>query len=370
MIRLLIADDEISACNDMIRCINWDKYGIEIIGVAGDGPETYRMIQSCRPDIVLIDIQMPGMSGIEVIKQIRGAEEPHPSFIIVSGYDDFSYAQQAIELDVDQYLLKPFLPTQLLKAVHHSAEKLEIVRQRGAFLGFSELWQGDTISLSYPAKEERQVIRAIQSGSDEELDSALETFWAAASVSSANGNAMLFSIFLLSIAVLHLLFDCGVSQLPSPSLQPAAEGEESRLASLRRFAYAARAQLQNRRTEVSAPALRAAAYIAEHYREDLSLDAVAQAIYVSASYLSGCFPQTMGMGFVEYIHHTRIEHAKGLLLNTNLKIYQVAEQVGYRDHKYFSQIFKKLTKSSPGEYRTYTGRAVKTEGAVSARDKM
>ena len=80
MIRLLIADDEISACNDMIRCINWDKYGIEIIGVAGDGPETYRMIQSCRPDIVLIDIQMPGMSGIEVIKQIRGAEEPHPSF--------------------------------------------------------------------------------------------------------------------------------------------------------------------------------------------------------------------------------------------------------------------------------------------------
>lgn len=239
MIRLLIADDEISACNDMIRCINWDKYGIEIIGVAGDGPETYRMIQSCRPDIVLIDIQMPGMSGIEVIKQIRGAEEPHPSFIIVSGYDDFSYAQQAIELDVDQYLLKPFLPTQLLKAVHHSAEKLEIVRQRGAFLGFSELWQGDTISLSYPAKEERQVIRAIQSGSDEELDSALETFWAAASVSSANGNAMLFSIFLLSIAVLHLLFDCGVSQLPSPSLQPAAEGEESRLASLRRQSAAA-----------------------------------------------------------------------------------------------------------------------------------
>ena len=362
MFKVMLVDDEVTILEGFKRLFDWEAYGCIVVCEACDGVMAVNQARTYQPDIIIMDINIPVMSGLEALRLIR-EQNRDCACIIVSGYDDFSYAQQAIELDVDQYLLKPFLPTQLLKAVHHSAEKLEIVRQRGAFLGFSELWQGDTISLSYPAKEERQVIRAIQSGSDEELDSALETFWAAASVSSANGNAMLFSIFLLSIAVLHLLFDCGVSQLPSPSLQPAAEGEESRLASLRRFAYAARAQLQNGRTEVSAPALRAAAYIAEHYREDLSLDAVAQAIYVSASYLSGCFPQTMGMGFVEYIHHTRIEHAKGLLLNTNLKIYQVAEQVGYRDHKYFSQIFKKLTKSSPGEYRTYTGRAVKTEGA-------
>ena len=53
MIRLLIADDETSACNDMIRCIDWDKYGIEIIGVAADGPEAYQMISEDHPDIVL-----------------------------------------------------------------------------------------------------------------------------------------------------------------------------------------------------------------------------------------------------------------------------------------------------------------------------
>lgn len=358
MIRLLVADDEISACNDMIRCIDWDKYGIEIAGVARDGPETYEMILEHRPDIVLIDIEMPGMSGIEVIQKIGKECEPRPSFIIVSGYDDFSYAQQAIELDVDQYLLKPFLPAHLLKAIHRSVEKLEILRQKDfpSLQKLTGLWQSDDaeIPLSYPAREERQVIKAIQCGSSAEIDAALNTFWEKASGPSPNSSALLFSSLLLCISIVHLLFDHGISQLPSLTGPDgsASSPESSSLVYLRQLAHAAKVYLDAGRTDPAALALRAAAYISEHYQSDLNLDVVAQAIYVSPSYLSGRFSQTMGMGFVEYVHHTRIEHAKDLLLNTHLKIYQIAEQVGYSDQKYFAQIFKKFTGRTPGEFRS------------------
>lgn len=360
MIRLLIADDETSACNDMIRCIDWDKYGIEIVGVAADGLETCQMIQEQQPDLVLIDIEMPGMSGIEVIQQINREMPRHPSFIIVSGYDDFTYAQQAVELDVDQYLLKPFLPAQLLSAIHRSIEKLEIIRRKdapGFFLGLSKLWPGggSTANFSYPAKEERQIIKVIRAGLTEEIDPALDAFWQKAACSSADQASVQFSVLLLSIAIVHLLFDCGISKLPELSF-PAdsfdAFGEDEGLPYLRRLAHTAEEQIKAGRSETAAPALRAAAYISEHYCEDLSLDSVAQAIFVSPSYLSGCFSQTMGRGFIDYLHHTRMEHAKDLLLHTNLKIYQIAEQVGYSDQKYFAQIFKKMTGRTPSEYRS------------------
>ena len=359
MIRLLIADDETSACDDMIRCIDWDKYGIEIIGVAADGLEAYQMISEHHPDIVLIDIEMPGMNGIDVIKKVNDEIPHHPSFIIVSGYDDFSYAQQAVSLDVDQYLLKPFLPSHLLSAIHRSVEKLEIVKLKEVppfFWGFSKLHLGDNAqpNFNYPAKEERQTIKAIRAGSPEDINEALSAFWQKASTNSLNRNDLLFSGFLLSISIIHLLFDYGISQFPKLSPSPdlfQACTERNCFLYLRQLSHAVAEQLRIERSGLTAPALRAAAYIAEHYQEDLNLDSVAQAIHVSPSYLSTCFSQSIGIGFVEYLHHTRIEHAKELLHSTNLKIYQIAELVGYSDSKYFAQIFKKFTQRTPGEYR-------------------
>ena len=359
MIRLLIADDETSACDDMIRCIDWDKYGIEIIGVAADGLEAYQMILEDHPDIVLIDIEMPGMSGIDVIEKANKELSHHPSFIIVSGYDDFTYAQQAVALDVDQYLLKPFLPSQLLSAIHRSVEKLEIFRLKKVpsfFGGEFKLSPGDDVQLNfnYPAKEERQTIKAIRAGSSEDINDALSAFWQKASTNSLNRNDLLFSGFLLSISIIHLLFDYGISQFPklSPSPDLFQEcTEHNFFLYLRQLSHAVAEQLRIERSGLTAPALRAVAYIAEHYQEDLNLDSVAQAIHVSSSYLSTCFSKSIGIGFVEYLHHTRIEHAKELLHSTDLKIYQIAELVGYNDNKYFAQIFKKFTQRTPGEYR-------------------
>lgn len=106
MIRLLIADDEEIIRNGLQKVVNWKDIGVEIIGSASDGKEAYVKIQTLHPDVVLTDIKMPYMSGIELIKKAN-LEGYSPIFVLLSGYADFEYAQQAMRYGVMYYLLKP-----------------------------------------------------------------------------------------------------------------------------------------------------------------------------------------------------------------------------------------------------------------------
>lgn len=125
----MIVDDEIEARDDMLACIDWRSNGMFVVGTADDGMTAYEMIIREKPDIVLIDIQMPGMNGLQVIERIQNEYETSPAFIIISGYDDFSFAQQAIHLSVDEYLLKPFLPDDVLRAINKSIKRIETFRR-------------------------------------------------------------------------------------------------------------------------------------------------------------------------------------------------------------------------------------------------
>lgn len=111
---LLIVDDEPSIRNGLASSINWNDIGIEVIGVAADGNEAITMIRTLRPSIVITDIRMPYCDGLELIRMVREEDIPC-NFIILSGYDDFKYAQTAIRFQVNSYLLKPIQIEELLK---------------------------------------------------------------------------------------------------------------------------------------------------------------------------------------------------------------------------------------------------------------
>ena len=120
MLKILVVDDEKQARDNMIHCINVATNGFEIIGAAADGSEALEMIRQTQPDIVLIDIQMPGISGLDVIAEARKEDLP-VTFIIISSYSEFSFAQEAIRLGVFEYLLKPFMPADVCAAVYKAA---------------------------------------------------------------------------------------------------------------------------------------------------------------------------------------------------------------------------------------------------------
>ena len=103
---VLLVDDEIMIREGFKRLFDWEAHGCQVVGEAADGMEALSKIDSLRPDLVIMDINIPIISGLKVI-QLSRIKHPTTAFVIVSGYDDFSYCQQALRLQITDYILKP-----------------------------------------------------------------------------------------------------------------------------------------------------------------------------------------------------------------------------------------------------------------------
>lgn len=123
IIKVLIAEDEILVRIGLKMSINWEQHGYNIVGDASDGIEALQLCDQLQPDIVLTDIKMPRMNGLELIKQLN---EKHPNIkaIILSNYDEFSYAQQALKLGAVNYILKVDVsPDDLIETLNNVRDK-------------------------------------------------------------------------------------------------------------------------------------------------------------------------------------------------------------------------------------------------------
>ena len=119
MFRVLIADDEERICQLIQALGEWDRLGLEVVGTAGNGPDTLEMIRRLEPHILITDIRMPGCDGLQVVKEAHRLY-PDLEVIVISGYAQFDYAQTAIRYGVGEYLLKPINRD----ALNHSLEKM------------------------------------------------------------------------------------------------------------------------------------------------------------------------------------------------------------------------------------------------------
>lgn len=124
MYRVLIVDDEIIELEGLEKLIPWNELGIEVMGKATNGKQAYEMIEKDQPDIVLTDIQMPIMNGIELLKNTR-EYFPDIEFIIISGYGEYEYTSKAMYEGVRHYVLKPFDESKVMDAIKTVIEKLE-----------------------------------------------------------------------------------------------------------------------------------------------------------------------------------------------------------------------------------------------------
>lgn len=116
MHKVLIIDDEKPVRIAISKLGQWDKWHLEPPYYASDGKEALAMLSELSPAIVFVDMQMPVMNGVEFLRQ-ASARENKPAFVVISGYDDFTYAQSAIHYGVSEYLLKPVVATELNEAI-------------------------------------------------------------------------------------------------------------------------------------------------------------------------------------------------------------------------------------------------------------
>ena len=105
-LRVVLVDDEIMIREGFKRLFDWQAHDCEVVGEAADGMEALAQIDALRPDIVIMEINIPIMNGLKVI-QLSRMKHPDTAFVIVSGYDDFSYCREALRLQITDYILKP-----------------------------------------------------------------------------------------------------------------------------------------------------------------------------------------------------------------------------------------------------------------------
>lgn len=134
MLRLIIVDDEKIIRETIFNIIDWNSMGVEVIGLCKNGIEAFDMILDENPDIVISDIKMPGLSGLELIKRVSETELS-VEFIILSGYGEFDYAKKAMKYGVKNYLLKPCNESQIIEVIKDVSE--DCYKKR-AFQDFKE----------------------------------------------------------------------------------------------------------------------------------------------------------------------------------------------------------------------------------------
>ena len=128
MIKVFLVEDEYAIREGIKKSVNWEANGYTLVGEAGDGEMAFPKIVKTKPDILITDIRMPFMDGLELSRLVK-KEIPNIKIVVLSGYDDFNYAKQAISIGVEEYILKPVSGENLLTELGKIADVINVERQ-------------------------------------------------------------------------------------------------------------------------------------------------------------------------------------------------------------------------------------------------
>jgi len=336
MIRVLIADDEKRIRDGLAATLPWAELGMEVVGTAAHGEAALELARQTRPHILVTDVRMPRLDGLELVRQAR-ALLPRLKVIILSGYDDFGYAQQAVKLGVSEYLVKPV-----------GADEVRAVLARLADQGDPELG----VTAPGPGTANR-LADAVRRGDRTAAYQALGE-WRLQAPSTAVDEARSRAVGLVDFLIQDLRQDgyefreglAPPAQVHSTvlGLDRVDEVEawlDDQVGAL--TAFVARNYQSNHRLIIQ----RALEFVEARYAGDLSVEQVAQFVGLSPNYFSHLFKKVRGQGFKDYLNSVRIAKAQALLAAGGHKVYEVAPLVGFSDYKYFAAVFKKVTGTSP-----------------------
>ena len=129
MYSVLMVDDEQEVIEVIMRKLNWEELGFRVCGSASNGAEALEMAEELQPDVVMTDIKMPYMDGLELSRHLKSLF-PDIRIIIFSGFDEFEYAKEAIRLEAEEYLLKPIDSGEVRRVFEKVHKRLDEDRDR------------------------------------------------------------------------------------------------------------------------------------------------------------------------------------------------------------------------------------------------
>jgi len=348
--RVVIIDDE-PWSREVVKSLGeWSKLGLMVAGEAEDGKQGIRLIEELRPHIVVTDMRMPGIDGVELLRQLK-ERFASLKIIVMSGYDDFVYLKQAIQSRAVEYMLKPFDPNELNEALRRCIRELEAEEQMVRTSWTSPL------ALPDPALMERllAIRQRIFAGlfelnkpallqSFEKLEELLRKAYP-----ECADPAMMRTLHADFLGALREFMTGHPDPVPDEGRGDGCEPSARAWAEAYGAAVDRIEAHRNNKTRLAIEEV--AAFLDTHFAEPISLETVARRFYVSKEHLSRTFKQTTGENVSDYIVRRRVEKAKALLAD-GVAIKHAARAVGYPELAYFHRIFKKETGVTPGEFRS------------------
>lgn len=368
MLKLLIADDEADTSNAIRRTIPWKEYDILLCSEASNGKEAIEIIETEHPDLALLDVRMPLLDGLGVVKYIHD-KQLNIRTIILSGYDEFSYAQTALKYGVSDYLLKPCRMEDIISSINNCKRLyLQDLEHQHLLEGIGQPFFEDLGEpfQDFPAftdaqyfqfeNQKKRLLEFIRAGYSQKSQEALQDIFHSFETYPRTKNIIINHFLSLMLDIMKLCKDCSLS---SPSeLHTLIDYKQmacfTSLKDLEKTAETVISQITESiraKSEKSVSVRAAVDYIHQHYSETIDLNVLAGHIHITPAYLSLIFKVQTGVNFLDYLTQYRIEQACRLLKETDLRNYEIAYETGFRDEKYFSTVFKKATGMTPSKYR-------------------
>ncbi|MBQ9196103.1 MAG: response regulator [Clostridia bacterium] len=411
MMKVFLADDEIVIREGIRNSFPWQETDYQLVGEAPDGEIALSMIRDTKPDILITDIRMPFMDGLELCRVVR-QQMPWIGIVILSGYDEFDYARQAIQLGVKEYLLKPITARELRQVLDRVSalvqteqeERTRLERLRSRVENDREFVREKLLSTLYSEdaaeSDALNVVSQLRSmgvhltaNRYAVIDTAFEPVdrgvAALRELAESGGGTVFVTGIRTGGRVLMLGDSDGDVEERAYAFASSCVTELERIGCIRirvSIGETVTSPTQLLRSMKSAAHIRhiladqesdqplivgardfgdagdgggartvtakAKLYMAEHFADSsLMLKDVSGAVGMSESRFSTVFAQESGKTFTEYLTWLRLNKAKELLASTDKKSAQIALDVGYNDGHYFSYLFKKNLGITPSEYR-------------------
>jgi len=352
---VLLVDDEPWAIEGLKMFVDWEGLGFRVCGECENGAEALSAARRSKPDVIVTDIRMPEMDGLELIGRLReergaGAEA---EIVVLSAYGEFAMAKRAMQLGVRHYLLKPVLGEE-------AAEVLTRIRLRLDGRRTVRMKTADDEEAKLPAlaaHRMKALLQAIEEANRERAANEIDGLSRELQGRSREWAGLFAGSLLVQCGKLiresggdpAMLFD------PGPGERREDEGERARESVWARVQsyteQAINALLSIRELRGGGTMAEIDRYVREFYRNPLSIREVAARFYLNPVYLGKAYQDKFGRGLLDRMHDLRIAEACVLLRSTAEPTCSIAERVGYAHYRQFLRHFERRMGRKPADYR-------------------
>lgn len=359
MYKILIADDNPLIRMGLVNMIQWESLPLVLAGTAENGQQALELCENVEPDILITDIEMPKKDGLYLMNELQ-RQNPSMQIIVVSAYDDFAYAKEAMKAGSLNYILKPVNPEELMETIKRAVAILEAGEDKEGESKWERFrYGGYTGAAEFPYKDMQECMKIYYSSAQSRklsgvLAARLQICDAGAPEILEENQKTVKEYLKILMTFSPVFFDkirAVLDSVEGESTEPYFDSCEELLEQIEGIVDEMCQAIAEEDDNGKKIAYALKRVIDHNYQTEISLESLAEIFNYTPAYISKVFKKEIGCNLTRYVNDIRIQAAEEQLLHSNKKIMRIAEDVGFRDYIYFTKQFKKYTGLTPGSFR-------------------